>query len=126
MEVLTGRVVTGVGNFGYWIGKLKEHYRRKTGMDLFPGTLNVKLEEEWRVPEGASRLEGGEYGGDVTVHIVPCRILGERAVILRTERCERGEGAHERTVVEVACAVGLREKYGLRDGDVVRVEVGPA
>ena len=119
MRVLTGRVVTGVGDFSYWIERLKEHYRRKTGMSLFPGTLNLRLEEEYRVPAGCLRLEGEEYGGAVSVNIVPCRILGERAVILRTDAAERDS----KTVVEVACEVKLRDKYGLRDGDVVRVEV---
>jgi riboflavin kinase len=117
--VLTGKVFTGVGNFSYWIERLREHYRRKTGMSLFPGTLNVRLEEEYGVPRGSPRLEAEEYGGTVSVNIVPCRILGERAVILRTDAAE----LDSRHVVEVACEVKLRDKYGLRDGDVVRVEV---
>lgn len=33
----------GVGNFSYWIDKLKDHYQKKTGMILFPRTLNVQL-----------------------------------------------------------------------------------
>jgi riboflavin kinase len=113
-----------VGNFAYWIESLREHYRRKTGLSLFPGTLNVELEEEYSVPAGAMRLEAEEYGGAVTVHIVPCRVFEERAVILRTDKNEREVGAHSKRVVEVACEVKLREKYNLRDGDVVRVEVG--
>ena len=126
MVVLTGRVVTGVGNFANWIEVLKEHYRRKTGLSLFPGTLNVELDEEYSIPVGAVRLEGEEYGGTVSINIVPCRVFGEEAVILRTDSNERGEGAHPKTIVEVACEVKLREKYRLRDGDVVRIEVGPA
>jgi riboflavin kinase len=126
MAVLTGRVVTGVGNFSYWIELLKEHYRRKTGLNLFPGTLNVELGEEYSVPAGAMRLEGEEYGGTVSVYIVPCRIFEEQAVILRTERCESEVGTHARRVVEVACEVKLRDKYRLRDGDTVRIEVGAA
>ena len=117
--VLTGRVVTGVGNFSYWIERLKEHYLRKTGLSLFPGTLNVQLEEEYSIPAGASRLEAEEYGGTVSVSIVPCRVLGERAVILRTDKAERDS----KKIVEVACEVKLRDKYNLRDGDAVRVEV---
>jgi riboflavin kinase len=119
MVVLTGRVVTGVGNFSYWIEKLKDHYQRKTGMSLFPGTLNVSLEEEYSVPANALRLEAEEYGGTVSVNIVPCRFFGERAVILRTDAAERGS----KTIVEVACEVKLRDKNRLREGDVVRVEV---
>jgi riboflavin kinase len=123
MRVLTGKVVTGVGNFAYRIEKLHEHYLRKTGLDLFPGTLNVQLDEEYRVPADAARLEGEEYGGTVSIHIVPRRIFDEEAVILRTETNERGEGLHSRTLVEVACEVKLRDKYQLRDGDVVRIEI---
>ncbi len=123
MRVLTGRVVSGVGNFSYWIERLRDHYQRKTGLRLFPGTLNVELDEEYSVPVGALRLEGAEYGGDVSVNIVPCRIFAEEAVILRTDSSERGEGAHPKTIIEVACEVKLRDKYQLADGDVVRVEV---
>jgi riboflavin kinase len=39
MRVLKGKVVTGVGNFSFWIEKLKDHYRNKTGLQLFPGTF---------------------------------------------------------------------------------------
>jgi riboflavin kinase len=110
MRLLTGKVVSGVGNFSYWIDKLKVHYQEKTGLMLFPGTLNVMLGEEYRVPSDAMRLEGEEYGGTVSINIVPCRIFDEEAVILRTETNERGEGLHPRTIVEVACEVKLRDK----------------
>jgi riboflavin kinase len=123
MKVLTGRVVSGVGNFAYWIDMLKDHYQRKTGMMLFPGTLNVQLDEEYSVPQGAMRLEGEEYGGTVSINIVPCRIFEEDAVILRTDTNESGEGLHPRTLVEVACEVKLRDKYQLKDGDTVHIEV---
>ena len=124
MKVLTGQVVSGVGNFSYWIDKLKDHYQRKTGLMLFPGTLNVQLDEEYSIPPDAMRLEGEEYGGAVSINIVPCRIFEEDAVILRTDSNERGEGLHPRTLVEVACEVKLRDKYNLKDGDTVQVEVG--
>ena len=123
MVVLTGRVVTGVGNFSYWIERLHDHYLRKTGMSLFPGTLNVQLEEEYSVPPDSPSLEGEEYGGPVNVDLVPCRIFDERAVILRPYAAEHGEDPNDRNVVEVACEVKLRDKYNLRDGDVVSVEV---
>ena len=123
MAILTGRVVSGVGNFSYWIERLKDHYEQKTGLKLFPGTLNIQLDHEYTVSPGAKRLEGREYGGEVTVFIVPCRVLDEEAVILRTELNEREAGTHARTIVEVACEVKLREKYGLRDGDVVQIEI---
>jgi riboflavin kinase len=123
MKVLAGKVVSGVGNFSYWIDKLKDHYQKKTGLVLFPGTLNVQLGEEYRIPSEAMRLEGEEYGGTVSINIVPCRIFEEEAVILRTDTNERGEGLHPKTLVEVACEVKLRDKYNLKDGDIVQIEV---
>ena len=115
--------MSGVGNFGYWIDRHRDHYRRKTGMALFPGTLNVELARPFRFPPGAPRLEKEELGGDVSVILLPCRIFGREAYMLRTDRAEAGRGFHPRTVVEVACEVKLREIYGLHDGDVVEVEV---
>lgn len=44
MTKISGRVVSGMGNFSIWIEKLYEHYLRKTGMLLFPGTLNLQLD----------------------------------------------------------------------------------
>lgn len=123
MKVLTGKVVSGVGNFSYWIDKLKDHYQKKTGLMLFPGTLNVQLAEEYSIPTNARRLEGEEYGGTVSINIVPCHIFEERAVILRTDANERGEGLHPKTLVEVACEIKLRDKYKLKDGDIVQIEI---
>lgn len=121
MRVLRGRVVTGVGNFSFWIEKLQDHYRRKTGLRLFPGTLNIQLDEPFELPRERARLEAHEYGGTVSVSIVPCTILGRRAVILRTDKAD--SESQSRTVIEVACEVKLRERHQLRDGDVVEVAV---
>jgi riboflavin kinase, archaea type len=121
MRVLKGRVVTGVGNFSFWIEKLQDHYRRKTGMQLFPGTLNILLGEPFDLPRERVRLEAAEYGGTVSVNIVPCTIFGRRAVILRTDKAD-GE-LQSRMILEVACEVKLRDQHQLRDGDVVEVAV---
>jgi len=122
-RVLRGIVRSGRGDFGYWLTKLEVHYQRKTGMKLFPGTLNLELSEPFRLPAGALRLEAHEYGGSVSVSIVPCRVLGRRAFILRTDANEQGTGHHPRTVVEIACEVKLRDVHGLVDGDSVDVEL---
>ena len=121
MRVLKGRVVTGVGNFSFWIEKLQDHYRRKTGLQLFPGTLNLQLDEPFDLPRERARLEAHEYGGTVSVNIVPCTILGRRAVILRTDKAD--SESQSRTIIEVACEVKLRDRHQLRDGDVVEVAV---
>ena len=75
-----------------------------------------------RSPPVRIRLEAGEYGGTVSVNIVPCSINGRPGFILRTDANERGSGHHPKTIIEVACDVKLREHFQLRDGDRVTVE----
>ena len=123
MPKIRRRVVSGMGDFSIWIERLHEHYLRKTGMPLFPGTLNLQLEVPWFSPPGCLRLEGVEYDGTVTVNIVPCPVFGRQAFILRTTANEEGRGHHPQTIIEIACDVKLRDTYQLRDGDWVEVEI---
>jgi riboflavin kinase, archaea type len=123
MKVLRGRVVSGQGNFSYWIGQLQEHYKRKTGMVLYPGTLNIELAEPFSFPADVLRLEGSEYGGRVSVNILPCSVRGKPAFILRTDLNESGKGPHPKTIVEIATDVRLRDYFSLSDGDALEVEM---
>jgi riboflavin kinase len=123
MAILSGIVVSGQGNFSSWIETLQEHYTRKTGMILFPGTLNILLDYPYALPPDVIRLEKEEYGGTVSVSLVPSRIFDRRAFLLRTDANEAGQGHHPRTIIEIATDVKLREHYNLKDGDRVAVEV---
>lgn len=123
MRVLTGRVRSGIGSFSYWIAKLSDHYRGKTGMELFPGTLNLELEKPYSLPVKVLRLEGAEYGGRVSVNLVRCTVFGRPAWILRTDANEEGRGDHPSTIVEIATDVKLRDVYGLADGDLMDVMI---
>ena len=123
MPILRGKVVSGMGSFSYWIEKLAVHYRRKTGMDLFPDTLNVQLDEPYTLPKDVVRLEAREYAGTVSVNIVPCSIGGRSAFILRTDASEEGRGHHPKTIIEIATDVKLRDHLNLNDGDAVEIEI---
>lgn len=123
--VLRGKVVSGVGSFAYWIGQLQDHYQRKTGMLLYPGTLNLRLDSEYSLPGRVIRLEGAEYGGRVSVSIVPCSIQGRKAFLLRTDANENGHGDHPKTIIEIASDVRLRDLYHLQDGDRLEVTIDP-
>jgi len=61
-------------------------YRRATGLDLYPGSLNVLLDEPWALPGERLRLAPTETG--VGVNLVPCRFRGRRAFIFRTDGAE--------------------------------------
>jgi riboflavin kinase, archaea type len=123
MKRLVGQVCSGKGDFARWIAKLSEHYRRKTGLVLFPGTLNARLAGAYHIPPNSLRLEAHEYGGTVSVNLVPCRVFGRKAFILRTDAEEAGRGSHPPEVIEIATDVKLREAHGLIDGSAVEVEL---
>ena len=92
-------------------------------MRLYPGTLNIELSVPYSLPPEVKRLEANEYGGSVSVSIVPCRIFDRRAFLLRTDQNEQGTGLHARNVIEIATDIRLRDAYQLKDGDWVDVEV---
>jgi riboflavin kinase len=120
---LRGKVVSGLGNFGQWIERLTGLYEQKTGMRLYPGTLNLELPSDYSLPADVIRLEADEYGGRVSVSIVRCRIFDRRAFLLRTDQNETGAGHHPRNIIEIATNVRLRDEYRLNDGDWVEIEL---
>jgi len=124
MQVLRGRLVSGRGDFGFWIGRLGDLYEKKTGMRLYPGTLNLELPTPYSLPSNVIRLEAAEYSGRVSVSIVPCRVFDRPAFLLRTDQNEQGTGHHPKNVIEIATDIRLRDAFSLQDGDWVEVHVG--
>ena len=122
MPSLRGKVVSGRADFGFWIERLGRFYEQKTGMRFYPGTLNVELPSPYSLPRRVIRLEAEEYGGRVSVSMVPCRIFGRKAFLLRTDQNEEGTGHHPRNVIEIATDIRLRDAYHLNDGDPVEIE----
>ena len=122
MRVVHGTVTSGRGDFGFWIEQLSSFYEQKTGMRFYPGTLNVELPSPYSLPSQVTRLEASEYGGRVSVSIVPCRIFNRPAFLLRTDQNEEGTGHHPRTIIEIATDIRLRDAYQLKDGDPVEIE----
>jgi riboflavin kinase, archaea type len=127
MTVLQGTIVTGIGDFAQWIAKYQEYYLAKTGLSLFPGTLNLRLDHPYQLPSAkVIRLEGHEYGSRVSVSILPVRLFGRSGVILRPDLppWATATDAEDRlSTLELATDVRLRDTYGLKDGDVVEVTV---
>ena len=116
-------VRSGTGNFARFLEAYAEHYEARLGVRLFPGTLNLELREPWSVPAGAQRFDPAEYPGTVGVWLVPCRLFGRPALVLRTDANELGRGDHPATIVEIAAPTHLRRALGLSDGSHVPVEL---
>lgn len=104
--------------------KYGDLYEQCTGVRLYPGSLNVVLDEEYRLPsDPPMRLSPAVLGGRVGMNIVPCRFMGFPAFVLRTDQNEAGVGDHDRNVIEIAAAFRLRDECELSDGDSVTIEI---
>src|SRR5947208_16616550 len=73
---LSGRVQSGKGDAARWLALFNIAYSRKTGMPVFPGSLNVALDApfDWFAPAVEERtiwFGREEYGGER--EIVPVR-----------------------------------------------------
>ena len=127
ITVITGTVVTGLGEGKYYVGH--EGYRARfldvLGFAPEHGTLNLALDEDGmhqlvRLRDSAGGLvEGftmdGRTFGDVKC--IPCRIRESPAAIIIPVR------THHRDVMEVVSTHRLRDEYGLSDGDLVEVVI---
>ena len=116
-------MATGRGDLAGWMVRYADLYQRVTGVRLFPGSLNVVLRHEYRLPARRLRLEPGDYGGRVGMNLVPSIIGGHRVFIVRTDQNEAGTGHHGREILEIAAPVKLRDALGVVDGDEVEIVV---
>ncbi len=127
MDIVHGTVISGEGDYARWITLYQADYWRKTGMRLYPGTLNIRLAHPYHLPVAQiSRLEPSEYGGTIGISILPVRILSRAGVVLRPDLPAGAtpEEADQRlAMLEVATDIKLRDAYGLKDGDTVTIEV---
>ena len=119
---LSGTVESGCGDARNWgISEIQEI----TGYGkLQPGTLNVRLSSPYNVRSdyellGENRKDGRRYENLRFEHccllIGPCRVP---ALIARTST-----NYWESCVLELMSEEMLRERHGLKDGDMLHVEV---
>ena len=121
---LRGKLKTGKNDFSFWMEKLASYYTKKTGMNFFPGTLNIHLIDYlYYFPQDCIRLEKEEYNGTVSVSMTPCRILNKEAYILRTDSDTGKHGYPPEQILEIATDVKLRDEFDLKDGNIVDVEI---
>jgi len=125
MEI-TGKVVSGKNHFS-WVLKniegLWDLYKKKSGLSLFPGTLNIELDYEFSIPLNSVRIESYEYGGDVSASFYPCTVDIYKGIIIRTDKNESGKGAHSKFIIEIGAEVKLREVLNLSDGDNISIKI---
>jgi riboflavin kinase len=123
--IVKGFVTNGKREGGYFL--LKEGYarqfREKLGFVPFPGTLNIRTDEEvpFKEPSGVleSFSEHGKMYGKVTFYLTSLRHDDKvvRCYIVRPSM------AKEKGIIEIVHEQNLRELLGLEDGDAVELEI---
>ena len=128
-EKIKGRVQSGKNDASHWLSLFNEAYSRKVGMPIFPGSLNLVMDQrfDWYAPRYKSGLiwfGQEEYGGARDILMHPCilaSLKNHKAFIWATINAARElQGPW---VVEIVTDVKLRDVYQLFDGDWVEIEV---
>lgn len=119
---LRGEVISGIGTAKMWVSKIEEVFNKKTGINVFHGTLNIKLEEDYIIqPDWIIKPE--EFGGTENVLVKRCKILGTEAYIVRAEKNQKGQGDHNLKIIEIVADINYREQYKLKDMDKVEIKI---
>lgn len=128
-ERLIGQVEAGTHNASVWLTRFNAAYERKLCTPVFPGSLNLRLPHvfDWTNPRyepALIRFARSEYGGERDILFLPCRLetLNRHPAFLWTTTTPR-HGA-DLSLVEIVADIPLRVTFGLRDGDVLVVELG--
>ena len=124
---LSGRVQSGKGDAARWLALFNIAYSRKTGMPVFPGSLNVALDApfDWfaaAIEERTIWFGREEYGGERDILLLPCvltNLNAERAMLWTPTTAARNRP--DPWVVEVIAGVNLRGTYALADSEVVEI-----
>ncbi len=117
-----GKIKTGFGNAAFWVNKICKIFEEKYGIKLFLGTLNVELDNEI-ILENAEKILASEYGGNYDVLIKECKIFGDKAYIVRTEKNNGKNGDHKLNIIEIVSNINMRDTYKIKDNDIVTISI---
>jgi len=126
--IIKGRAMSGVGEGSYYVSLegYNKQFKEKLGFEPYPGTLNLKIDKEQiyfrrRLDEDEGILIEGFSTEDRTfgnVKAFKCKINGIEGAVVLPQRTH-----YPSDVLEVISAVKIRDKLGLKDGELVNVEV---
>lgn len=120
--ILIGTVTKGMGKAKKFINMMQKSFYKKTNINLYSGTLNIKLNKEYNL-EPDYIIKPKEYGGSFNVQIQRCKVLGENAYIVRSEKNVKSEGDYGKDIIEIVSDTNFRDKYKLKDGDVIQITI---
>ena len=120
--ILRGKVIKGFGRAKIFISMMQEAFYKKNKINLYPGTLNVKLENSYDL-DIDYLIKPEEYGGSFNVQVQKCKVFENTAYIVRSEKNIKDTGDYKQDVIEIVSDINFREKYNLKDGDKIEIEI---
>lgn len=120
--ILKGKVVKGLGRAKIFVNMMENIFYKKTGIKLYHGTLNVKLDILYDL-NADYIIKSEDYGGTFNVQVQKCKVFQHRAYIVRSEKNLNDKRDYSQDIIEIVSNVNFREKYNLRDGDIIEIEI---
>ncbi|MEN8374771.1 MAG: DUF120 domain-containing protein [Gemmatimonadota bacterium] len=127
---IEGIVQSGHGDAAHWLTVFSEAYEAKLGTRMFPGSLNLLLAApfDWfsaELQDGIIPFGRDEMGGERDVLLYPAWLpeLDATLGFIWTTTIGASDRPDVR-VVEFISEEGLRDRFGLQDGDVVVLQLG--
>jgi len=121
--MLKGRVVSGNKRGAYFVSQYAERLSHLLGFQPFPGTLNIELPGQPRLPAKSFFIpswsdKSKDYGA---VWAYPAVLKNAPVTLLVPEKTQ-----HAPNIIEIISPLCLRSKLGIKDGDYVEVEIEEA
>jgi riboflavin kinase len=107
-----GIVVSGKGKGKKYVEVYKKKIIEATGMEPYPGTLNLQVRD---MPDKAG-LKIDSFGGFGEIRLLPCRIYGVEGYAVFPEKSDYKD------ILEVVLPKDLRSTLGLKNGDEIEIE----
>ena len=108
--ILTGKVVSGIGGSSKWMPEYIPW--------LFPGTLNIRLDQEYNDDFNWIYIIDTKYGSPVK--IAECEINNLAAFIIKPPLAPPTKSSG---LIEIGCQEKLRDKLNLKNGDTVQIKI---
>lgn len=120
--ILKGKITKGLGRAKTFVTMMQEPFYKKNKVNLYPGTLNIKLENSYDLKVDYL-IKAEEYGGNFNVQVQKCKVFENTAYIVRSEKNIKDTGDYNQDIIEIVSDINFREQYNINDGDEIKIEI---
>lgn len=116
-----GRIFSGLQVATTRVEQNIDIYKKESGMDLVPGTLNVRLTEDFVVPGNSiyipkEKIKPADKSRGII--LVPAKVESEAVLIMVTDPL-----FYDSDVIEIMAPFHIRNRFGFADGDEIEVAI---